>query len=132
MVLSMDSSLTWSLACLDAAAMTRSTGAVDRRGRGNIRKRGNSLQVRVYSGIDPVTGKELYLSETIRGTDTAARRRAEKALTRLQAQVDQQRAPSTSVSFSYAIDEWLRSADIEPTTRHGYVGYIAQHPSGAR
>lgn len=124
MVLSMDSSLTRCLTWLDAVPMTRSTGAVDRRGRGNIRKRGNSLQVRVYSGIDPVTGKEIYLSETIRGTDTAARRRAEKALTKLQAQVDQQRAPSTSVSFSYAIDEWLRSADIEPTTRHGYVGYI--------
>lgn len=62
---------------------------VDRRGRGSIRKRGNSLRVRVYSGVDPVTGKELYLLETIRGADTAARRRAEKALTRLQAQVDQ-------------------------------------------
>ncbi|WP_255283739.1 site-specific integrase [Saccharomonospora azurea] len=120
----MDSSLTCPLSWLDAAAMARSTGGVDRRGRGNIGKRGNSLQVRVYSGVDPVTGKELYLAETINGTDKAARRRAEKALTRLQAQVDQQRAPSTSVSFSYAIDEWLRSADIEPTTRHGYVGYI--------
>ncbi|WP_252365328.1 site-specific integrase [Saccharomonospora piscinae] len=80
--------------------------------------------MRVYSGVDPVTGKDLYLSETVRGTDKAAWRRAEKAMTRLQARVDQQRAPSTSVSFSYAIDEWLRSADIEPTTRHGYVGYI--------
>lgn len=107
--------------------MARSTEGVDRRGRGNIRKRGNSLQVRVYSGVDPVTGKEIYLSETVKGTDTAARPRAEKVLTKLQAQVDQQRAPSMSVSFSYAIDEWLCSADLEPITRHGYVGYIERN-----
>jgi hypothetical protein len=29
----------------------------DSRKRGNVRQRGNSLQVRVYSGVDPVTGK---------------------------------------------------------------------------
>ena len=38
--------------------------------------------------------------------------------------MDEQRSPSTSVTLSYAIDEWLRTADIEDTTRHGYVGYI--------
>ncbi|GAA1249375.1 hypothetical protein GCM10009676_39850 [Prauserella halophila] len=96
----------------------------DRRGRGNIRRRGGSLQVRVYSGVDPVTGKEIYLSETVPGTDKAAYRRADKVMTKLQSQVDKQRVPSTNVSFSYAIDEWLRSSDIEPTTRHAYVGYI--------
>jgi len=96
----------------------------DRRGRGNIRRRGGSLQVRVYSGVDPVTGREIYLSETVPGTDKAAYRRADKVMTKLQSQVDKQRVPSTNVSFSYAIDEWLRSSDIEPTTRHAYVGYI--------
>ncbi|NIH84330.1 hypothetical protein FHX45_001223 [Amycolatopsis granulosa] len=25
--------------------------------------------------------------------------------------------------MSYAIDEWLKTADIEATTRHGYLGY---------
>ncbi|TWE22492.1 site-specific integrase [Prauserella muralis] len=104
--------------------MTRAAEGGDRRGRGNIRRRGGSLQVRVYSGVDPVTGKEIYLSETVKGTDKAAYRRADKVMTKLQAQVDKQRSPSTAVTFSYAIDEWLRTADIEPTTRHGYVGYI--------
>ncbi|MFF5993064.1 tyrosine-type recombinase/integrase [Prauserella flavalba] len=73
-----------------------------------------------------MTGKEIYLSETVKGTDKAAYRVADKVMTKLQAQVDQQRAPSTTVSFSYAIDEWLRTADIEPTTRHVYVGYIGR------
>ncbi|WP_230424557.1 hypothetical protein [Prauserella cavernicola] len=104
--------------------MTGAEQGSDRRGRGNIRRRGEALQVRVYSGVDPVTGRELYLSETVRGTDKAAYRRADKVMTTLQAQVDKQRSPSTTVSFSYAIDEWLRTADIEPTTRHGYVGYL--------
>jgi len=89
-----------------------------------IRKRGGSLQVRVYAGLDPVTRKPRYLAETIKGTDKAAQRRAAKGLTRLQAQVDQQRAPETSVSLSHALDEWLSANEIEDTTRRTYVGYI--------
>jgi integrase len=81
----------------------------------------------VYAGIDPVTGKPNYLAETVKGTDKAAHKQAKKVLTRLQAQVDEQRSASTSVSLSYAIDEWLRTADIEDTTRHGYVGYIERN-----
>jgi hypothetical protein len=54
------------------------------RRRGSIRTRGGSLQVRVYAGQDPVTRRDRCLSETIKGTDRAARRKAEKTLTRLQ------------------------------------------------
>ncbi|MBN6037737.1 site-specific integrase [Amycolatopsis sp. 195334CR] len=104
--------------------MARTAASGDSRKRGSIRARGNSLQVRVYAGVDPVTGKPAYLTETVRGTDKAAHRAANKVMTKLQAQVDGQRSASTSVSLSYAIDEWLRTADIESTTRHGYVGYI--------
>ncbi|WAL63755.1 tyrosine-type recombinase/integrase [Amycolatopsis cynarae] len=103
--------------------MSQSSEAESRR-RGNIRQRGNSLQVRVYAGVDPVTGKPSYLTETVKGTDRAAKKRAEKAMTKLLAQADQQRSASTSVSLGYAIDEWLRNTDIQATTRHGYVGYI--------
>jgi integrase len=74
--------------------------------------------------VDPVTGKPSYLAETVKGTDRAGKKRAEKLLTKLQAQVDQQRSPSSSVSLNHAINEWLRASDIEPTTRPGYVGYI--------
>jgi integrase len=101
-----------------------SANSDESRRRGSIRERGDSLQVRVYAGIDPVTGKPHYLAETVKGTDLAARRRANKTLTRLQAKVDKQRAPETSVSLSHALDEWLRSNEIEDTTRRTYVGYI--------
>jgi integrase len=96
----------------------------DARTRGSIRVRGNSLQVRVFAGKDPVTGKDVYLSETVKGTDKAAQKEAGKVMTRLQASVDAQRSTSTTVTFSYAVDEWLRTSELEDNTRDTYVGYI--------
>jgi integrase len=40
------------------------------RTRGNIEERGGSLRVRLYSGIDPVTSKQVYLRATIDGTSS--------------------------------------------------------------
>jgi integrase len=94
------------------------------RPRGSIRERGATLQVRVFAGYDPVTGKQRYLTESVPGTDRAARRRAEKAMTRLQAQVDKQRVPETSLSLGRVLDEWLVTNELEDTTRRTYVGYI--------
>ena len=37
----------------------------------------------MFSGIDPVTGKDVYLTETVKGTDRAAEKAAEKVMTRL-------------------------------------------------
>jgi hypothetical protein len=68
------------------------------RKRGRIEKRGNSLRVRVYAGDDPVTGRRVYRNETVRGTDKAAEKRAQKVLTRLLAEVDAQRAPTSTVA----------------------------------
>ncbi|MEO6085850.1 MAG: tyrosine-type recombinase/integrase [Umezawaea sp.] len=96
----------------------------DVRARGSIRVRGNSLQVRVFAGNDPVTGKPVYLAETVKGTDKAAQKAAAKVMTRLQSEVDEQRSVSTTVTFSYAVDEWLRTSELEDNTRDTYVGYI--------
>ncbi|WP_308202815.1 tyrosine-type recombinase/integrase [Crossiella sp. SN42] len=71
-----------------------------------------------------MTGKPVYATETVKGTDTAARRKADKALTKLLAQVESQRAPSSTVTFGYTLDEWLPKADIEDDTREMYRGYI--------
>ncbi|WP_337661761.1 hypothetical protein [Actinoalloteichus sp. AHMU CJ021] len=35
------------------------------RARGSIRQRGGSLQVRAFSGVDPVLGKDRYLTRTV-------------------------------------------------------------------
>ena len=63
--------------------------------RDTIRTPGGSLQVRVYAGQDPITRRDRYLSATIKGTDRVARRKAEKALTRLQDDADRNHAPDT-------------------------------------
>jgi hypothetical protein len=50
---------------------------------GNIDERGD----RVYAGIDPVSGRQSYLRETIPGTGYTAWRKAEDKLAEFRAQV---------------------------------------------
>jgi integrase len=95
-----------------------------RRPKGNIRERGNSLQVRYFAGRDPVTGKDVYLTASIPGHDDAAYRKAEDKLAEFRTQVNKQRSAESSVSLSYALDEWMRTSEIEDSTRKTYVGYI--------
>jgi integrase len=102
------------------------TSANAPRRRGSIRARGGSLQVRVSSGADPLTGERAVLTATVHGTDRAAWREAEKQLTRLQHQVDQQRVASSAVSLSEVLAEWLRTSELEDSTRKTYAGYIAR------
>jgi hypothetical protein len=90
-----------------------------RRQRGSIRRRGNSLQVAVYAGLDPLTGKRMFLSEST--TDPGE---AERIRWRLVAQVDDERGPKTSATFGAALESWLRTHEAEATTLDGYRGYV--------
>ncbi len=90
--------------------------------RGHVRKRGASYQAIVYAGIDPVTKRQRYLRETAR-----TQREAERALTRLLSQVDEQRTPNTSATVGYLLDRWLEVAQLELTTRSVYEAYIRRH-----
>ncbi|MGH4008927.1 MAG: site-specific integrase [Pseudonocardiaceae bacterium] len=94
------------------------------RPRGSIETRGDSLRIRVYAGPDPVTGKPVYLRETVRGTDDAARRMARRTLNRLVAEAEKARRPSSVVSLGHVINEWLRIVEHEDSTRETYLGYI--------
>lgn len=94
------------------------------RRKGRIEQRGGTLRVVVYAGDDPVTGRRVYERETIKGNDAAAWRRAEKKLTELRAKVIKQRNTPSSVSLSYAINEWFSEAGLEDSTRNSYTGYI--------
>lgn len=60
----------------------------------------------------------------MRGTDDAARRTARRALNRLVAQAEKARRPSSAVSLGHVIDEWLKVAEHEDSTRETYLGYI--------
>ena len=76
----------------------------------------------VYAGLDPLTGKEIRLTES---AGTAAEAKA--ILRRLRAQVDEQRAPKTKASFRAAMDAWLRVLDVEASTRESYEEYARNH-----
>lgn len=95
------------------------TSTKTRRSRGHIRRRGGSFQVLVYAGVDPLTGKDHYLTESTRDE-----REAQKILTRLLGQVDEQRNPRTKATLGAALDAWLRTHEAEETTLDGYRGYV--------
>ncbi|MGH3963035.1 MAG: tyrosine-type recombinase/integrase [Pseudonocardiaceae bacterium] len=93
-----------------------------RRVRGSIRRRGNSLQVLVYAGLDPLTGQRMYLSEST--TDEAE---AQRILTRLRAEVESQQQARTRATLGAALDAWLKVHEVEENTRQGYEAYIRRH-----
>jgi integrase len=86
-----------------------------RRPRGHIRQRGGSYQVLVYAGIDPVTGKRNYLTES-----TSDPKDADRVLRRLVTQVDEQNHPRTKITLGDAIDAWLAVHDADANTLAGY------------
>lgn len=88
------------------------------RTKGSIRQRGNSYQIRVYAGTDPVTGRPNYLTETARDD-----RQAQRALRRLLSEVDEQRHARTKATLGTAIDAWLRVHEVEQNTWNGYEAY---------
>lgn len=92
------------------------------RPRGSIERRGNSLRVQVYAGVDPLTGKRLYLRES-----TTDEKEAERILTRLTAQVDEQRHAKTRGTVRAAFEDWLRVHEIEESTLASYEGYLRHH-----
>lgn len=92
------------------------------RPRGTIRDRGKSFQVVVYAGLDPVTGRRLYLRET-----AASRSEAERALRRLTGQVDEERHAKTQATFRTAMESWLRTHEIDESTKSLYRHYARVH-----
>ena len=87
------------------------------RRRGNIRQRGSSLPVRFFAGKDPVTGRDVYLTASVPGTDRKAHKRAEDKLAEFRTQVNKQRSTPSSVKLGYAIAEWLRTSERGQHTR---------------
>lgn len=86
--------------------MATASGRVKRQ-RGEIEESpSGSLRVKVYAGIDPITKKRHYLTETIPAGPTA-RKEAEKSRTRFLAQVDDRRNPRTRATVDQLLDRQL-------------------------
>src|SRR3954447_10777798 len=91
-----------------------------RRARGEVEALpSGSFRVRVYAGIDPLTGKRHHLTEVVPAGPKAAKE-AEKVRTRLLADVDERRNPRTSATVNQLLDRYLGVLEIEDTTRAGY------------
>ncbi len=98
------------------AGVTKSVGTG--RQRGHIRKRGNSYQVLLYAGVDPLTGRELRMVES-----TTDRAEATRILNRMRAEVQAQQHARTRATLGAALDAWLRVHEVEANTREGYEAY---------
>ena len=97
------------------AGKERARGAIDELPSGMYR-------VRVYAGVDPLTGKRHDLIELAR-----TKREAERLRTKLLSQVDEQRNPRTRATVNQLLDRYLEVLDVEGTTRRTYEIYIARH-----
>lgn len=107
--------------------MTAAKTGRPRRHRGEIATLpSGSLRVKVYAGIDPLSGRRHYLTETIPAGPKALTE-AEQARTRLLNQVDEQRNPRTRATVDQLMDRYLELLDVDVTTRIGYEGYIRNH-----
>lgn len=86
--------------------------------RGSIRHCGGSYQIRVRAGTDPVTGKELVLTESTGSLDDARDVRR-----RLLVCVDDTMHAKTRATF----EKWLRIAELDESTRESYERYATMH-----
>src|SRR5256885_13126746 len=77
---------------------------------GHIRKRGNSFQVLVFAGTDPVTGKPNYLTKSTTDED-----KVDAIMRDLASQVDEQRHARTRATLGAAMDAWLGVHEAEET-----------------
>jgi integrase len=81
---------------------------------GYLRKRGNSWQVIVSAGRDPVSGRRRQVSRTVAGT----KRDAEAVLAQLLVDVGRGRHLGADVTVGELLDRWMATSesDLSPTT----------------
>ena len=91
-----------------------------RRPRGHVEQLpSGSYRARVYAGTDPLTRRARYVKET---APTFAE--AQKAMARLQRQVDEDQHPKTDITVRQAIEQWLDVVELAETTRERYDDLI--------
>jgi integrase len=98
----------------------------DRR-RGNVEKLpSGALRVRVYGGVDPVSGRRLTLTKTIPAGPKATTQ-AEQALTRMLNELDERRNPRSNATVNQLLDRHFAMLDLEPSTVEAYRDMAALH-----
>ncbi len=74
-----------------------------------MRQRGDTWQLRVFAGRDPVTGRKRWVAKTVRG----GKRAAQRELANLIAEVDRGLAVGTDATVNDLIGRWLELASPE-------------------
>jgi integrase len=97
-----------------------------------IRKRGSSLQVQVFAGRDPLTGRKRWRSRQVPGQTKAAYRQAKKVEAQLLEQVDRgEQRGSRSPTVRELVERWLewrqQVRPISPVTVANYRGAIDRY-----
>jgi integrase len=90
--------------------------------RGHLRQRGSSWELRVYLGKDAVTGRERYVTRTMKGR----RREAERMLNELVVSAERGLMARTSATVGELLDTWFEHASPEfsPKTVREAAGFI--------
>jgi integrase len=97
-----------------------------------IRKRGGSLQVQVFAGRDPLTGRKRWLSRQVRGQTKAAYREAKKVEAQLLEQLDRgEPRGGRTRAVGELVERWLewrqQVRPISPVTVANYRGAIDRY-----
>jgi integrase len=81
-------------------------------------------EVRLEAGRDPLTGRRLQISRSVRGN----KRDAQKVLNELAVQADRGRHSGTSLTFLQLCEEWLELVedDLSPTTLRTYRNLLSK------
>ena len=98
--------------------------------KGSMReKRPVYWQLRVFEGVDPVTGRKGYRTQVFRGT----KREAQNALATLVTQVNAGVVKTRNCTVSELFDAWLthiENVGRSPSTLYGYRRIVLQLPDG--
>ncbi|TWD81640.1 site-specific recombinase XerD [Kribbella amoyensis] len=73
----------------------------------------------MYAGVDPVTGKDSYLSESTRDE-----KKIPEIRSRLLAKVDRQRNAATKATLAYTLDAWMEVHEAGESTLDDYRALI--------
>jgi integrase len=96
-----------------------------------IRRKGQSWEVRVYAGRDPVTGKERYVSRSFpaKPSEKVPPRVVKDAESRLRTEVRDGHHPNARITVAQALDAWYAQTSKEwsPWTAKGYRGIIDRY-----
>jgi integrase len=85
-----------------------------------------SLRVRVYAGVDPITRRQHYLTQTIPRIPSAERE-AETVRRRLITMVEERRQPRTNATLGHLLERHVATMRAGAHTRGSYRGYLRKH-----